>query len=226
MLIINSTKKYLKDLASIFLYAHAYRKYSKYTMVPQKDYIDCLSLVSKFKKINGCVIECGVWRGGMIAGIADVYGKERQYYLFDSFEGLPEPKEIDGEDALTWLASKEKAPNYYDNCKAEIEWAQKAMRKAKAPNVSFLKGWFNDTVTKFQPKEPIAILRLDGDWYDSTIVCLEYLFPHVAAGGLIILDDYYAWDGCSRALHDYLSKYKRSERITKAYTSGCFLIKK
>jgi hypothetical protein len=162
----------------------------------------------------------------MIAGIADVYGTERQYYLFDSFEGLPAPREIDGQTALDWAEKKEEAPNYYDNCRAEMEWAQKAMAIAKAKNTTLVKGWFNDTVPSFQPKEPIAILRLDGDWYDSTIVCLEHLFPHVAEGGLIILDDYYAWDGCAKALHDYLSKYKRPERITKAYTSGCFLIKK
>lgn len=193
-------------------------------MVPQKDFIECLSLVSKFKEIDGCVIECGVWRGGMIAGMAEVLGKDRQYFLFDSFEGLPDAKEIDGPGALAWQSDKESS-NYYNNCKAEIEWAQKAMLNAKATKSTFLKGWFADTVPQFRPQEPIAILRLDADWYDSTMICLENFFPLVKEGGLIILDDYYAWDGCSKALHDYLSKFKRSERIIKAYTSGCYLIK-
>ncbi len=225
MLLVNSTKKYVKDLLSNFSYASVYRRYSKYTMVPQKDYVDCLALVAKYKNVNGCVIECGVWRGGMIAGIAEVLGKDRRYYLFDSFEGLPDAKEIDGPGALAWQANKESS-NYYDNCKAEMEWSQKAMQIAHASNTTFIKGLFDDTVPAFQPKEPIAVLRLDGDWYDSTMVCLENLFPHVMAGGLIIIDDYYAWDGCSKALHDYLSRHKRSERIIQAYTSGCFLIKK
>jgi hypothetical protein len=68
------------------------------------------------------------------------------------------------------------------------------------------------------------------------MICLEYLFPKVIKGGLIILDDYHVWDGCSKALHDYLSKYKCSERIMDAYhflypkgkgakLTGCFLIK-
>lgn len=222
---IGSTKKYIKDFNANLLHSSIYKKYSDYTMVPKKDYIDCMSLVSKFRNIDGCVIECGVWRGGMIAGMAELLGKERQYYLFDSFEGLPDAKDIDGEGALAWQADKESA-GYYENCKAEMEWSQKAMQMSQASNTTFVKGWFNDTIPSFQLKEPIAVLRLDGDWYDSTIVCLENLFPHVAKGGLIILDDYYAWDGCSRALHDYLSKYKLAERISTAYTSGCFLVKK
>lgn len=194
-------------------------------MVPDRDYVDCLELVSKFKGVNGCVIECGVWRGGMIAGIVEVLGKEREYYLFDSFEGLPPAKEIDGQSAIAWQANTD-GPGYYDNCKAEIEFATSAMKKSGAVNAKFVKGWFDDTVPGFNLQSPIAVLRLDGDWYDSTIVCLEKFFPLVQPGGLIILDDYYAWDGCSKALHDYLSKYKLSERIIQTYTSGCYLIKK
>lgn len=221
---IYSAKRIVKKIVSYLVLPRIYRKYSEYTMVPKKDYFNSLDLVSKYKKVDGCIIECGVWRGGMIAGMADVLGANREYYLFDSFEGLPDAKEIDGEGALAWQADKESS-NYHDNCTAEIEWAQKAMNKSKATNVTFLKGWFEDTIPQFQLKEPIAVLRLDGDWYDSTMVCLEHLFPLVIPGGLIILDDYYAWDGCSKALHDYLSKHKRSERIKQAYTSGCFLIK-
>ncbi len=225
MLMINTARSFVKEFKSNAAYNAVYKKYSNYTMVPQKDYTDCLNLVAKYKNIGGCIIECGVWRGGMIAGIAEVFGTDRQYHLFDSFEGLPDAKEIDGSGALAWQADKD-SPNYHDNCTAGIEWSQKAMQLAKTSKVDFIKGWFDDTIPTFQLKEPIALLRLDGDWYDSTMVCLENLFPHVATGGLIILDDYYAWDGCSRALHDYLSKYKRSERIKQAYTSGCYLIKK
>ena len=228
-MIIATAKKCLRDMQTDMqterLYGPVHKKFLEFSMVLRRDYIDCLKLVSKFKDINGSVIECGVWRGGMIAGIAEVMGKERHYHLFDSFEGLPDAKEIDGEGALAWkhLGSA----NNYDNCTAEIEWAQKAMELAGVTNKSsFIKGWFDDTVPKFETNEPIAVLRLDGDWYDSTMVCLEHLFPKVAVGGLIILDDYYAWDGCSKALHDYLSKYKRPERIIKAYSSGCYLIKK
>ena len=185
-MIIATAKKYLKDIKTDSLYGPVHKKYSEFSMVTRRDYIDCLKLVSKFKDVNGSVIECGVWRGGMIAGIAEVLGNNRNYYLFDSFEGLPE----------TW--------NYFMS--KEILDVGGALPEIR--------------------DEPIAILRLDGDWYDSTMVCLEHLFPKVIPGGLIILDDYYAWDGCSKALHDYLSKYKRAERIIQAYSSGCYLIKK
>lgn len=223
---IETAKKYLKEIQTDKVYKPIHKKYLEFTMVKRRDYIDCLKLVSQFKHISGSIIECGVWRGGMSAGIAEVMGTARNYYLFDSFEGLPDAKEIDGESAIAWQADKE-SPGYYDNCKAEMEWAQKAMQLADVTGkASFIKGWFDDTVPQFKTDEAIAVLRLDGDWYDSTMVCLEHLFPKVAEGGLIILDDYYAWDGCSKALHDYLSKYKRPERIIQAYSSGCYLIKK
>jgi Macrocin-O-methyltransferase (TylF) len=64
----------------------------------------------------------------------------------------------------------------------------------------------------------IAVLRLDGDWYDSTMLCLEHLFPLVVPGGLMLIDDYYTWDGCARAVHDYLSREQAAGRIEK--TSG------
>jgi hypothetical protein len=79
-----------------------YEKYSSYTMIPKNTFIENLKLCRNLSTIHGCVVECGVWRGGMIASIAEILGKDRNYYLFDSFEGLPEAKEIDGKDALAW----------------------------------------------------------------------------------------------------------------------------
>lgn len=217
-------RKYLHDVKNDVKFGPLFKKYKEFTMVQRKDYIDCLALTTAFKNIKGCVIECGVWRGGMIAGMSEVMGKERNYFLFDSFEGLPQAKEIDGPSAIQWQKNSN-SPNYHDNCKAEMEWAKKAMGKSKTENVNFVKGWFADTIPTYDLKESIAVLRLDGDWYDSTMTCLENLFPKVAKGGLIVLDDYYTWDGCSKALHDYLSKYQRPEKIYYAYSSGCYLIK-
>jgi O-methyltransferase len=232
---LNYTINYLKRLKDISKYSSVYRKYKEFTMLSQKEYIECLSLTAQFKNIEGCIIECGVWRGGMIGGIANVIGKDRNYYLFDSFEGLPKAKEIDGHSAIEWQKDVN-SPGYYDNCKAEMEWAEKAMKKSGAENYKLVKGWFNETIPDYPIKEPIAVLRLDGDWYDSTMTCLEGFFNKVAKGGLIIIDDYYVWDGCSKALHDYLSKNQRSERIYEGYSygfprgkgvklTGCYLVK-
>lgn len=221
---MKNTRRYLKAIKDQLVYGPVYKRYREFTMVQRNDFIDCLSLTAAFRKIPGCVIECGVWRGGMMAGIAEVMGPERNYFLFDSFEGLPPAKEIDGQSAIDWQKDVH-SPTYFDNCRAEMEWAEKAMKRSGVPDYKLVKGWFSDTVPAFELKEQIAVLHLDGDWYDSTMVCLEHFFPKLAKGGLIILDDYYAWDGCSKALHDYLSANKLPEKIVRAYTSGCYLIK-
>lgn len=71
----------------------------------------------------------------------------------------------------------------------------------------------------------ISILRLDGDWYNSTMQCLSSLFPMVKEGGIIIVDDYFVWDGCSRAVHDYLSKNSSVEKIQTFNNKICFIKK-
>ena len=132
-------------------------------------------------------------------------------HLFDSFEGLPPAKEIDGVAALTWQHDTQ-SDNYHSNCSADESFVIEAMRLASHPHYRLYKGWFEDTLSGY-PKHSIGILRLDGDWYDSTLACLKALFPLVENGGIIILDDYYTWDGCARAVHDYLSQVKSTSRI-------------
>lgn len=206
------------------LFSQKYQKYNEYTMIPNSTFIKNLELCSKFKHIKGNIIECGVWRGGMIAAIAELLGNERKYYLFDSFEGLPEVQEIDGISAKKWQEDKE-GSTYFENCKAEMTYAEKAMELAEITNYEIVKGWFADTLPKFNTNEEIAILRLDGDWYDSITHCLNYLYPFVSKGGLIILDDYYLWDGCSRAVHNYLSSHNLTDRIYQLDNNNCYILK-
>ena len=96
---------------------------------------------------------------------------------------------------------------------APSSFATHAMRLAGVTNVSVHPGWFKDTLPGYTPPAPIAILRLDGDWYDSTMVCLQALFPHLTPEGVVILDDYSTWDGCRRAVNEYLYQYKSLARI-------------
>src|SRR6188474_2080816 len=119
-------------------------KYRDFTMVGVKTYAANISLVRQIEQIPGCVVECGVWRGGMIAGIADVLGPDRRYYLFDSFEGLPPAQELDGTFAFEYQKNTD-SPTYYDNCRAEIEFAKAAMAKSRAIDVEYVPGWFADT---------------------------------------------------------------------------------
>ena len=190
-----------------------FRRYKSFTMIPETSYVSNLELCWRFRVVKGCVVECGTWRGGMIAGMVDILGKNRPYHLFDSFEGLPQVKAIDGPDAKAWQDNRE-GEHYFDNCLAHEAEASKAMTVSKATNYTIHKGWFNASLTDFQAADGIAILRLDADWYESTIECLEHLFPQVNKGGVILIDDYCTWEGCSKAVHDYLSQQKSPCRIS------------
>lgn len=208
----NTTSRALRAAA----YRRLHHKYRDFTMASSRVFWRNMLIVNENRHVDGCVVECGVWRGGMSAGIAEVLGPNREYFLFDSFEGLPPVTEEDGQAAKAWQEDRE-SPTYYDNCRAPIEFAERAMRLAAVPKYKLVKGWFENTVPGFVPPSPIAVLRLDGDWYDSTLVVLEALYKYVAANGIIVIDDYYAWDGCSRAVHDFLSRNQLTARITQRH---------
>jgi O-methyltransferase len=187
-------------------------------------YIRNLKLVDQYKHIKGSVVECGTWKGGMIGGIAKILSnQDRTYYLYDSFEGLPPAKDIDGQSAIEWQQDTE-SDAYLDNCTASEESAYQAMKLSGAKNYHIIKGWFSDTLPKYQGGE-IAILRMDGDWYDSTMDCLKNLYQHVAPGGIIIIDDYYMWDGCSRAIHDFVSQNSLAVRVHQFMDTVCYIVK-
>ena len=194
------------------------------TMVPQGIYFENLILAKKVLDIPGVIVECGVWRGGMSAGIATVLGKDREYFLYDSYEGLPDAGVHDGQKAIEYQNTPE-AEGYFNNCTAEISFAQKAMKKAGVDNANFIQGWFKDTVPHHDVNKKIALLRLDGDWYDSIMDCLVNLYDHIVEGGIIILDDYYVWDGCTRAVHDFLSQRKLPLRIREFNNTLCYIQK-
>lgn len=196
-------------------------KYRHYTMISSRaTYIRNLLIANSMAHIEGCVVECGVWRGGMVAGIADILGAEREYFLFDSFEGLPPAKDRDGEAAIAWQQNQQ-SPHYYDNCSADVEFAETAMARSRACHYRLIKGWFEDTLSDFVPPQKIALLRLDGDWFESTLTCLTHLSKHMAKGGIIIVDDYYYWEGCARAVHQFIANHDLPWRITQPYGLVC-----
>lgn len=191
-------------------------KYRNFTMAPTMSFWRNLLIANAWRHVPGCVVECGVWRGGASAGMAEVLGVDRDYFLFDSFEGLPPAQDIDGPAAKAWQKDTQ-SETYFDNCSAPIEFAERAMRLSGAPSYTIIKGWFDRTLTGFVPPSPIAILRLDGDWYESTMTALESLYKYLAPDGIVIVDDYYAWDGCSRAIHDFLSRSQSTARIAQVH---------
>lgn len=205
-------------------YRKLYHKFKRHTMIPEDVFATNLDLAGKFLQVEGDIVECGVWRGGMIAALAEIAGPSKTVHLFDSFEGLPKAEEIDGEAALAWQ-SNTTSSEYYDNCAAELSFAVEAMKLAGHDNYKIYKGWFKNTLPDYDGGS-ISILRLDGDWYESVKDCLEALFPKVSSGGLVIIDDYYAWDGCARAVHDYLSVSKSASRLHQWGDQVAYIIKK
>lgn len=179
-----------------------------FTMVKRDRYLRNLELAEMVADVPGDVVEAGVWRGGMSAGIALVLGESRRYHLFDSFQGLPPAQPIDGAKALAYTRRTR------HNCSADESYAQEAMRSAGVSNYHLVKGWFADTMPGDEPyPNGIALLRLDGDWYESTLQVLDALFPLVNPGGVVIVDDYHYWDGCALAVHEYLARNRRYERV-------------
>jgi O-methyltransferase len=200
-----------------------YEKYKSKTMLGHDHYVTNLALCASVTA-GGCVVECGVWKGGTSAGMAEVLGPERDYFLFDSFQGHVDPQPVDGPAAVAWKRDTN-GPWYFDNAVVGPEEADAAMQLAGVKRYHLIRGWFKDTLTGFQPPSPIAVLRIDCDWYDGTMTCLRALFPYVAKDGILIADGYPDWDGYARAIHEYLTEYEGMARI-RQFQGGLYYIVK
>ena len=160
--------------------------------------------------VEGDFIETGAWRGGatifMRGLLKDSNVTNRKVWVADSFEGLPAPNfEGDG-----WDLSD------VELLKVTVERVKENFAKFDLldDQVQFLKGWFCDTLPD-APIEKLAILRLDGDMYGSTMDALKNLYPKVSKGGFVIVDDYYSWPSCKKAVHDYLELYAMNPKIIR-----------
>jgi len=162
--------------------------------------------------IPGDMVDCGAWRGGASFLMADVLRRaeatDRRVWLFDAFEGPPAPRPVEGPATLVSTQNTD-TPGYYDNSRASLDDVRRtAARLGVAAHIRIVKGWYEQTLPLYRERlGPIAILRIDGDWYSSVRCCLENLFDQVVEGGLVIIHDYYAYDGCRLAVHDFLSEH-------------------
>ena len=97
------------------------------------------------------------------------------------------------------------------------------MALSPARRMQVVAGWFEKTLPEVRIEGGIALFLLDADWYESTLACLEALYDRVVPGGVIIVDDYYTWDGCARAGHDFLSRRGVAARIRQWGGTICYL---
>ncbi|HEV7346839.1 TylF/MycF/NovP-related O-methyltransferase [Telluribacter sp.] len=170
------------------------------------------------QKIEGDFVECGVWKGGSaMAIVLHLLSKgvtDRQIYLYDTFEGMSEPtdldKSFDGQPALTLLQNSSKEESNSVWCYSTLDEVKQNLATTAYPDdrIRFIKGKVEETIPKQGIPEKIALLRLDTDWYESTRHELEHLFPRLQSGGILIIDDYGHWEGCRRAVDEYIREYK------------------
>jgi O-methyltransferase len=170
--------------------------------------------------IPGDLVECGVWRGGasiLMRAVLAAYGDEtRCVWLADSFEGVPPP------DSANYKADKGDRLHLAAPILAVSEEDVRANFQRYGlldDKVRFLPGWFKDTLHD-APIERIAVLRLDGDLYESTIQALDGLYSRLSPGGYCIIDDYHAIDGCRQAVTDYRAKHGVSAEIVEIDGTG------
>jgi hypothetical protein len=173
------------------------------------------------KNVPGDMIETGAWRGGatiFMRAVLKCYGvTDRIVWLADSFEGLPKPTvERGAEFAGTDLS-------HVDFLKVSLEEVQENFRRFGMLDnqVRFVKGWFRDTLPHAGIAR-IAVLRLDGDLYESTADALNALYGKVSAGGFVIVDDYLSWKSCKRGVDDFRNQNAIAEKIVDIDGSGVY----
>ncbi|MFN2390099.1 MAG: TylF/MycF/NovP-related O-methyltransferase [Actinomycetota bacterium] len=171
-------------------------------------------------RVPGDLIETGVWRGGaaiFMRAVLEVCGDgERCVWLADSFAGLPRPDPRYPADAgdRHWVNP---------NLAIPVDEVKENFRRYGLldERVRFLIGWFKDTLPSV-PAERFAVVRLDGDMYQSTIEGLESLYPKLSPGGFLIVDDYGAIPACRQAVTDYRGEHGITEPIEKIDWGGVF----
>jgi O-methyltransferase len=171
--------------------------------------------------VSGDLIETGVWRGGatiFMRSMLKAYGiTDRTVWVADSFEGLPPP------DPENYPADAGLDLSIYPKLAVSLETVQQNFSRYELldDQVRFIKGWFRDTLPQ-APLSKLALIRLDGDLYESTWVALESLYPKLSVGGYLIVDDYGAVDACQKAVHDFRERHRITEPIQTIDWTGVY----
>ncbi len=154
--------------------------------------------------IPGDLIETGVWRGGasiLMRAVLHIYGvRDRKVFVADSFEGLPPPR------AELYPADAESDFHTYPELAVSLDEVRDnfAAYGLLDDQVVFLKGWFKDTLPALNV-DALALIRLDGDMYESTMDALVNLYDKLSVNGYVIVDDYHVVPACKQAVHDFCS---------------------
>ncbi|MDP2829675.1 MAG: TylF/MycF/NovP-related O-methyltransferase [Sulfuricellaceae bacterium] len=170
--------------------------------------------------IPGDIVECGVWRGGSsmiaMATLCSLGVMDRRVLMFDTYEGMTNPSAADVDNSGNtaqdlFVAHQGRADGIL--CYATLNEVRNNVNSIGYPTslVEFVVGDIRETIKQFVQR-PIALLRLDTDFYDSTKVELEMFYPSLVGGGVLIIDDYGHWQGARKAVDEYWASLRKLDR--------------
>lgn len=206
-------KEYLRDICSI-----------EFVLENHLSYLDKTALLELFlavkrleeQNVEGAFIEAGCALGGSAIVITSAKAKTRHMFVYDTFGMIPPPSENDEEDSIkrydaiirgeTKGISGDIYYGYLDDLQERVIGSfARALHSVGENNVRLIKGLFENTL---QIDQPIAFAHIDSDWYDSVMVCLDRIFPYLSKNGIIVVDDYYHWSGCRKAVNEFFADKK------------------
>jgi O-methyltransferase len=155
--------------------------------------------------VVGSFVECGVRNGGSSAVIASAVreNRDRRVWLFDSWDGLPEPSTADFSLRSGRQGEKGMLPSSIDT----VRHLMFATLNLDQSRIHLVQGWFEETIPPIATDlAPIAFLVLDCSWYESYRFCLNELYDRVAKGGIVWLDGYGSWHGCRQAVDEFIAQ--------------------
>jgi O-methyltransferase len=191
------------------------------------------------RDISGALVECGVWRGGsvlaMILTLQELGVADRDIHLYDTFEGMTEPTEqdvsdLDGSAVETWARATEVGQRPWSEVFGAERFDEAGVRRMllstgyPEERLHLVRGPVEQTLPAHAP-EQLALLRLDTDWYESTRHELVHLYPRLADGGVLLIDDYGHWQGCRQAVDEYFSGEAASVLLCRTDYTGRLAVK-
>jgi O-methyltransferase len=166
--------------------------------------------------VEGDFVECGTYKGGSAGVLGSVLPPGRHLWLYDSFKGMPEVSDIDGEDARQAVGA----------CLASPEDVRKILGTLNVPEEQYTirEGMFDETFKEPLP-ERVALLHCDADWYNSVTIVLETFYARIPEGGCIILDDFGYWEGCREAFYDFCFRHGEKPLLERVGVDQAYWIK-
>jgi O-methyltransferase len=212
-----------------------------YTMVSTQRLVATIDAVKHVvrSEISGALVECGVWRGGsalaMLLTLQGVGVDDRDIYLFDTFEGMTEPTDadtsrFDGSAVATWEQAAARGRPALEQIFNPGVFGHKQVEDLltgtgyPAERLLLVAGPVEETLPGAAPDQ-IAVLRLDTDWYESTRHELEHLYPRLAPGGVLLVDDYGHWDGARKAFDEYFDQRGGRPLLARTDYTGRLAVK-